>query len=154
GGMFGTAGVDHTNAIAQWDGTTWSALDSGMSLADTVYALTVFNDESGSALYVGGTFTTAGGSPAHNVAQWDGTRWSAVGREMQAVNTLTVFDDGDGPALYAGGDFRRGDGAIVPAVTKWDGTRWSVVGRVRDEQPLASVDCLSVFDDGNGPALY
>ena len=40
--------------IAQWDGSNWSALGSGMN--NYVYALAV----SGSTLYAGGGFTTAG----------------------------------------------------------------------------------------------
>ena len=40
-----------------------------------VYALAV----SGSTLYAGGDFTTAGGSAANNIAQWNGSSWSALG---------------------------------------------------------------------------
>jgi len=55
GGGFTTAGSD-TNAsyIAQWNGSSWSSLGSGMNAG--VYALAV----SGSTLYAGGEFTMAG----------------------------------------------------------------------------------------------
>jgi hypothetical protein len=36
----------------------------------TVYALTVFDDGTGPALYAGGEFTTAGGTPASYIAAW------------------------------------------------------------------------------------
>src|SRR4051812_19027244 len=39
-----------------------------------VYALLV----SGSTIYVGGDFTTAGGVAANRIAAWDGTTWSAL----------------------------------------------------------------------------
>ena len=43
--------------IAKWDGSAWSALGSGMWGGNAVYALAV----SGTDLYAGGDFTTAGG---------------------------------------------------------------------------------------------
>ena len=43
-----------------------------------VYALAV----SGSTLYAGGGFTTAGGSAANYIAQWNGSSWSALGSGM------------------------------------------------------------------------
>jgi hypothetical protein len=57
--------------IAKWDGSSWSALGSGMSgsispsIAPTVYALAV----SGSDLYAGGSFYTAGGKVSAYIAR-------------------------------------------------------------------------------------
>ena len=52
---------------------SWSALGSGVT-GGGVLALDVFNDGSDghSDLYVGGNFTTAGGSPSSGIAQWFG----------------------------------------------------------------------------------
>src|SRR6266700_855401 len=71
GGNFTMAGGSAANYIAKWNGSSWSALGSGMSGAPpgyvpSVYALAV----SGSDLYAGGYFTTAGGSVATNIAKW------------------------------------------------------------------------------------
>jgi hypothetical protein len=53
-------------------------------------------------LYAGGYFTTVGGSAANNIAQWNGSSWSALGSGMNySVSALAV----SGGTLYAGGDF-------------------------------------------------
>ena len=62
---------------------------------------------SGSTLYAGGYFTTAGGSAANYIAQWNGSSWSALGSGMNSdVNALAV----SGSTLYAGGDFTTAGG--------------------------------------------
>jgi hypothetical protein len=78
GGDFTTAGGVAATNIAQWNGSSWSALGSGMNTYGYVNALAV----SGSTLYAGGCFTTAGGVAATNIAQWNGSSWSALGSGM------------------------------------------------------------------------
>jgi hypothetical protein len=43
-----------------------------------VFALAV----SGSDVYAGGNFKTAGGGAATNIAKWNGSSWSALGSGM------------------------------------------------------------------------
>ena len=118
---------------------------------DSVYALAVFDDGGGAALYVGGNFTTAGNISANRVAKWDGSRWMPLSNGMNdIVWALTVFDDGTGDALYAGGRFKAGGGGPANRIAKWDGTSWSSVGSGMNR----SVRTLEVFDDGGGAALY
>src|SRR5206468_2495762 len=50
--------------VVSWNGETWCALGD----APRAYALAVHNGQ----LFAGGSFTTAGGQPANNVARWDG----------------------------------------------------------------------------------
>jgi hypothetical protein len=71
GGLFTIAGGSSANKIAKWNGSSWSALGSGMN--DFVSALTVFDDGIGPALYAGGTFTTAGAVSANRIAKWNGS---------------------------------------------------------------------------------
>jgi hypothetical protein len=123
GGDFTTAGVIAANAIAQWDGTNWTTLGSGMgdpfpSISVYVKALAV----SGTNLYAGGTFTTAGGNAANSIAKWDGSRWTALGSGMDNdVLALAV----SGTNLYAGGNFATAGGAAASYIAKWDGSSWS-----------------------------
>ncbi|RLG36541.1 MAG: hypothetical protein DRO01_08005, partial [Thermoproteota archaeon] len=75
GGDFTTVDGITVNHIAKWDGTTWSALSgpSGTGVSNSVFALAVYDDTEGEALYVGGYFQTAGGITVNQVARWDGT---------------------------------------------------------------------------------
>ena len=86
GGDFTAAGIVQANRIAKWNGSTWSALGTGMNAE--VRALAVFDDGSGGgpALYAGGFFTTAGGVSANRIAKWNGNSWSAVAPEVEVLN--------------------------------------------------------------------
>jgi hypothetical protein len=153
GGVFTGAGDVGANHIAKWNGSTWSPLGSGLTggAGITVYAMAVFDDGTGPALYVGGRFTTAGGVPASNIAKWNGTTWSALGAGTNDyVWALRVYDDGSGPALYAGGTFTQVDGAPASHIARWTGTQWTRVGSGMD----GDVRALASYDDGNGTALY
>ena len=90
GGSITAAGDYPAMGIAKWDGTRWSALGTGVNNDGTgdVGPATVFAlATNGSALYVGGRFTQAGGVNAEGIAKWDGTHWSAVGTGL----TGTVY---------------------------------------------------------------
>ncbi|MGD2109598.1 MAG: hypothetical protein PVI86_09420 [Phycisphaerae bacterium] len=94
-----------------------------------VEALVVFDDGNGPALYAGGTFSSAGGVAANNIAKWNGTSWSPLGLGTDGtVYALAVYNDGTGPALYAGGFFLNAGGLPASFVAKWNGTTWSSLG--------------------------
>src|SRR5262245_42638031 len=98
-----------------------------------VRAFAEFDDGSGPALYVGGSFTSAGRVVANRIAKWDGERWSALGSGMnpgyanRTVSALAVFDDGSGPALFAGGQFTTAGGVAANHIAKWDGSSWAAL---------------------------
>ena len=106
------------------------------------------DDGSGSALYVAGNLTRAGGLSVERIARWYGTHWASVGPGLSTtVFGLAILDDGGGTALYAGGGTYDDLGSCV---ARWDGAAWTgfgggVTGTAFD---------VDVFDDGNGPALY
>jgi hypothetical protein len=80
---------------------------------------------SGSNLYVGGSFMTAGGSSAVYVAKWNGIAWSPLGSGLDdPVWTVAV----SGSDLYVGGDFTTAGGAPANYIAKWNGSTWSAVG--------------------------
>ena len=81
-----------------------------------VYALAV----SGTNLYAGGGFTTAGGVSAKYIAKWDGSAWSALGSGMSG--TLCRCAGGERDNLYAGGYFTTAGGMAANNIAKWDGS--------------------------------
>lgn len=108
----------------------WEALGEGVT-GNVVYirAMTVFDDGSGPAIYVGGRFEHAGNEAVANIAKWDGTGWAAVGAGTDAyVRALETIDLGDGPALYAGGAFTKMDGKNAYLLARFDGKEWTAVG--------------------------
>ena len=65
---------------------------------------------SGSDIYAGGSFTTAGGVSVNYIAKWNGSAWSALGSGMNyLVDALVV-----GHRRVCGGLFTTA-GGVVPA---------------------------------------
>ena len=119
GGFFATAGGSAANHVARWNGSSWTALDSGVN--GNVAALAVL----GSDLYVGGAFTIAGGLPANAIARWNGTNWAELTAGVNGdVRALTV----SGSALYVGGGFSTAGGVAANCIARWDGSDWTALG--------------------------
>ncbi len=83
-----------------------------------VSALANFNGE----MFAGGAFTTAGGTPANNVARWNASTWQPVGNGLSGnVNAFSTFEYD----LIAGSNFNI-NGSI--SVARWNGTVWQPTG--------------------------
>jgi len=134
---------------------TWLPEFGSFGAGNVVNAVAVFDDGGGPALYAAGSFSSAGGVPASNIAKWNDPGWSALGGGTDGVVlALTVFDDGSGPALYAGGSFTNAGGQAAQHVAKWNGLTWSALGGGVSGGPSPVVRALATFDDGSGPALH
>jgi hypothetical protein len=164
GGYFSHAGTTPANYVAVWDGAEWAPLtDAGGTGVGPQYSrvesLSVYDDGSGPALYVGGSFQTAGGVDASNIARWNGSQWSSVtgpngnGTDDQVL-ALTTFDDGSGTKLIAGGRFGRAGGVIAYHVARWDGIGWSALPGPPRNGMTAPVNALAVYEDATGRSLY
>lgn len=125
-------------AIARWDGERWLAvpgLDGPELEPDArAIALTVWDDGTGLALYVGVEFTTIAGFEAEGIARFDASGWSTIGAPTFGgvrgrVLAIHAHDFGDGEALYVGGEFvDRGTAEQAGSVHRWNGAGWSPVG--------------------------
>lgn len=163
GGRFTTANGQTCNRIVKWDGHTWTPLGSGLSggrgpAGDCIVIdMAIWDDGTGEALYVAGTFSEAGGLSVNGLAKWNGTAWSTVGNGLGTKSgyALELYDDGlgGGSALFVGGDFTISDGAPANRLAKWNGISWSAVESVAVD---GLVRCLKTYDVGfdDGPSLY
>lgn len=76
GGRFVTAGDVNANHVAKFSGTMWASMGSGLSGGTGIEApLARSLAINGNLVYVGGNFSSAGGSLARNIAVWDGLEW-------------------------------------------------------------------------------
>ncbi len=115
-----------------------------------VYALGVYNDGTGAALYAGGKRYNYPGSQA-SLVRYTGSGWTWVpGNFFNAaseaeVRALEAFDDGTGSRLYAAGSLSGHSN-----IRRWNGAAWSNVG-AGTNGPV--YDLLPVTEDGR-PTLY
>lgn len=139
GGSFTTIGGIPARAVAEWDGSSWTALSmEGFDPAEPygAYAAGVIvfglaRDDDGT-LYAGGSFAPPG-SVGGSVARWTGSNWEIVGSGLIDHSEYS----GDAPGVVADIAFHDGylfatgcvDGTpdapdTLPQVARWDGTRW------------------------------
>lgn len=155
-GRFENLGGPTLNNIAKWNGVTWEPLGTGLTDSFGTWvidanAMQVWDDGSGDALYVGGSFEQAGGMPATLIARWNGLVWTTVGQGIQPgsvfspaeILAMTVTDTGQGESLYVGGAnlTSTGDGTGIAQVARWDGANWHALGAGVN----ANVDSLAAF---------
>lgn len=164
-GEFAIAGGVRASSIARWNGSAWSEIDGGVS--GTVYAMAAY-DEDGpgvqpAALFVGGSFATAGGIPVKGFARWAGDMWSAVadGPHVTPFVMTPLDSDGAGPQpeeLFVGGFLSVDSGQFPGAwIEKWTGQAWLPIGNGlgnlgKGYSYLPGCYALHAFDpDGVGP---
>lgn len=133
----------------------------GLSVDDTVRAMTVFDDGNGPMLYIGGEFQTAGGVRSPYIARWDGERWEPLpgleGPDLELdswVIELKVWDDGTGPALFVGGGFTVAAGLEMNHIARFDGETWTALEHHLGVGTNDAVSTIHAHDFGDGEALY
>ena len=122
GGSFTSPG----SKIARWDGTNWHAIGTatfdGAVNAIDVLGGSIFGNGS---VYIGGSFTTAGGSPTSYLARLSGSSWVTVGAALDgAVDSLAD----NGAQLVVGGEFRYEGANYMEHVGIWSGSAWNMMG--------------------------
>ncbi len=123
-GEFDRVGEASIQGIMQWNGSSWTAMDAGLSGniqgAPPVmfpHQLMVHNDE----LYVVGNFRNAGGVEVNGIAKWNGSEWMNLGAGFNnTVYSIVVFND----EIIVGGSFTESNGTALNRIAKWDGTNW------------------------------
>jgi hypothetical protein len=135
------------NNIAQWTGTTWETMDSGLgdpSSGDEVYTLAT--DASGN-LYAGGDIYNF--TPRY-FAKWSGTAWVATGLDLNSRVYGITHDSND--VRYVTGGFSRRVGVTdMHYVAKWGGTQWMPLtqGTFEGIGIISDLRCLTADHSGN-----
>jgi hypothetical protein len=139
------------STLAASSGFAWKSTFLAPGLDEAVYAMVVWDDGSGPALYVGGAFATIGDQVVHHIARWDGSQWHGLtgssGTGMSgafgwaSVSSLAVHD-GD---LVAGGSFTWAGGVFVNNIARWDGSEWHPFSGPSGTGTSGSVYALAVY---------
>ena len=105
-------------------------------------------------IYVGGRFERANRKLANNIAVWDGTAWSTLGKGVDGpVHDICAV----GKDIYVCGEFsyankgKTDNGIDANRVAKWDGTKWSALAaRPVDREIFAlATDGKNLYLGGN-----
>jgi hypothetical protein len=153
GGWFTSAGGVSANSVARFNTqtNTWSSLGTGSSngvsggIVSTVYALAVVGNE----VYVGGSFTEAGGVSANGVARFNTqtNTWSSLGTGSSngvsgSVAALAVV----GNEVYVGGFFTSAGGVSANRVARFNTATntWSSLGMFSSNGVNDRVSALAV----------
>jgi hypothetical protein len=164
GGAFRVADGQVCGGIARQVNGAWVPLATSVlsnnGLTGTIRALAAFDDQSGPALYAGGSFLSIDGVAALNIARWrPGSGWEAVGDGLNNFGSPTIVSGGvyalaiHNSSLYAAGAFNyTNTTAGLGHVARWSAPGWVPVGSglgTSVDTPLA----LASFDpDGAGPS--
>jgi hypothetical protein len=139
-GRFSASGTTPTRRIARWDGGSWQPLGAGIDGPNDphVAALQAMPD---GAVIAAGRFSFAGGSPASNIARWNGQSWTALGGGLDdRALSLAILPGGE---LIAAGFFTHAGGAPVDRIARWSGAAWSPIGVDPAARALYSLAVLS-----------
>lgn len=156
GGHFATIGGATVGNIARWNGSSWNPLGSGAysipSISDHVYAMAAYTYGGVAGLYVGGSFTYAGGQVSTGLAFWNGSTWSPFG-VAGTVRSLAVRSSVSPSTshLFIGGTFTAVAGVPADKVARYNSSAASVT-------PLTgfpgSSECRTLFVRGIGSSSY
>jgi hypothetical protein len=137
------------NMLSVTNGGPWVPVVS--ILGQSITSLEVFDDGTGPAVYIAGSFITVGGTSFNRIAKWNGTSLVPLGTGVDDwIAGMTVFDDGAGAALYVAGAFTIAGGVPAPKLAKWNGVAWAAVPGF---SPNAPVTAISAQNYGLGPRL-
>jgi hypothetical protein len=108
---------------------SWTAMGTGLN--GTTRSGCIYNGN----VYAGGTFTTADGNPAANIARWDGAQWSALGSGTN--NSVFCMCEYHGQLVVAGA-FTTAGGLSARKIARWNGVTWDTLGH--------GINGLAVYD--------
>jgi hypothetical protein len=143
GGAFTNAGGTAVTALAQWNGTAWTAVGNFPGTLQSggfgVRVNELICDSTG-ALYVSWSYYIPSGHGAqsiHTVSKWSGNTWTTLGTTNDFVSSLAV----SGSTLYIGGGFTTVGSTSAKAIAKYSGNSWSALGSGLDSGWVSALVC-------------
>lgn len=115
-------GGTSNNAIYKYNGTSWSLVKSGITKSGAYAAYAMATGEDGN-VYIGGTFTSAGGTSAANAARWNGSGWFPLSGGINAgpVRQVVIDKSRPGQILFAGSFNTAGTLTTPDGLARWTG---------------------------------
>ncbi len=155
GGGFTNAGGIKVSQIAVWDGATWDDCAGGVApkrlgFNPGVNALHWVGEK----LFVGGSFTNAGGVAATNIASYSNGSWQSLGSGpangvtgdgFEVVNAITSDDGGN---VIVGGSFLKAGSISAPLVANWARDHWERLGAGLDRPSQGYVSAFQTYNGG------
>jgi len=145
-GSFTSIGALAANGIAAWDGSSWSALGSGLPVNMNGRRMAVYNGE----LIVGNTGLTAD----LLVMAWDGSSWTTI--KSGGLGMVLDMCEYDGELVVVG-DSIVDHGSYVqayPWIRSWDGSAWTDMSTgASDPRAIAVMDDSLYLSPGNFTSL-
>ena len=163
GGDFSAVGANVAKSLARWNGQSWEEVGGGVlryrpgcsTSAGAVYALRVFDDGSGPALFVAGDLRSAGGLATDLVARWSGSGWTPMGTPPDGcsnggvVYALQEYGPSGARRLHAGGSFNSIGGVATGSIARWESSSWvdlaGGVGQQYETVRPGVISALAVF---------
>jgi hypothetical protein len=137
-GYFDTIGGIQTKKIAQWNGTTWDSLKSGLTFpAGTWRSFCIYNNK----LVFPNIYFNIN---RFQIISWDGNQFDSIGSNVDAafLGTKTINNE-----LYAFGEFGLMNSINYNSIAKWDGTNWIPIGfpyKLNNAAPI--IRCMEYYN--------
>jgi hypothetical protein len=142
GGPFFASGIENGTYIFGYNTESKTFFSLGTGLDGECSAIAV--DPATNDVYVGGSFTQAGGVACSNIARFDGSVWHNLGTGLNGSCYSLAIKDG---LLYAGGNFSEAGGVACSNIARWTVATsvWDPLGMGVD----GSVRALAIASNGN-----
>jgi hypothetical protein len=108
-GSFSVAGTASANNIAQWNGSSWSSMGSGLNAAAAILIT-----------YKGNLIA---GCPGTGIFKWNGNSWSQLISQNSSSYGFTIYDSN----LVVTGVFDSIGGVKANNLAQWNGSVWSQI---------------------------
>lgn len=145
-GDFTTADGNSAVKIASWNGSAWSAMGAGLTGGGTNRGFKMAMGKNG-ILYVGGTFTAAGGVTASNIASWNGVTFAPLGSGVTSDPVINMVVTPDNQLIISGNFTSAGGFNTTGGLARWTGAAWVPIESNVVGSPVAKALALTPGGD-------